>query len=198
MEIKNSFEIPLPLDEAWRTLLDIEKVTPCMPGATLIEVIDPQTYKGEVRIRLGPVALAFVGTARMEDVDPTAHRARLKGQGLDSKGRGGANGVVTFTLSPCEGGTKVDVDTTVNLSGSVAQYGRSTGIIQDVATQIIGQFAAALRTMLARETMEQAALTASEHIAEHPLSPAAKPISGLALVANLLWNSLRRLFGKRR
>ena len=129
MDIKNSFEVPLTVGEAWKILLNIKRIAPCMPGAELLEVIDPESYKGKVSVRLGPVALSFVGTARFEEIDEGRHRARVKGQGLDAKGRGGASGVVSFMLSPIEGGTKVDVDTNLNLSGSVAQYGRGAGMI---------------------------------------------------------------------
>jgi carbon monoxide dehydrogenase subunit G len=198
MDIKNTFDVPVPVDDAWRLLLDIKRIAPCMPGAELLEIIDPKTYKGKVSVRLGPVALSFVGTARFEEIDEAAHRARVKGQGTDAKGRGGASGVVTFTLSPIAGGTRVDAETNLNLSGSVAQYGRGTGMIQDVATQIIGQFAAALRTMLAQDKPPQAATTApvgqTPHTASANPPPAPKPISGFSLMARVLWNALRRLF----
>jgi len=203
MDIKNSFDVPLPIDEAWKVLLDIKKIAPCLPGAELLEVVDPTTYKGKVSVRLGPVALSFVGTARFEEIDETAHRARVKGQGSDAKGRGGATGTVTFALSPVDGGTKVDVDTNLNLSGSVAQYGRGTGMIQDVATQIIGQFATALRIMLEYDKATRVTkIPSNDHgevdglTSESPPPPApVKPISGFSLMARVLWNAFRRLFG---
>jgi uncharacterized protein len=200
MDIKNSFEVPLPVGEAWKTLLDIKRIAPCMPGAELLEVVDPNTYKGKVSVRLGPVALSFVGTARFEEIDEAAYRARVKAQGNDSKGRGGAIGSVTFALSPIPGGTKVDVDTNLNLSGSVAQYGRGIGMIQDVATQIIAQFATALRAMLVKEgapsvaPMASAAPTAPTSELDTPSPPRAKPIAGFSLMWRVLLNALRRLF----
>jgi uncharacterized protein len=201
MDIKNSFEVPLSVGEAWKTLLDIKRIAPCMPGAELLEVVDPKTYKGKVSVRLGPVALSFVGTARFEEIDESAYRARVKAQGKDSKGRGGAIGLVTFALSPIVGGTKVDVDTNLNLSGSVAQYGRGTGMIQDLATQIIAQFATALRAMLVRETarsvtpMSSAAPTAPISGLDSSPPPRAEPIAGFGLILRVLLNALRRLFG---
>ena len=195
MDIKNSFDVPLPIDEAWKKLLDIQKIAPCMPGAELLEVVDPKTYKGKGTVRLGPVALSFVGTARFEEIDEAAHRARVKGQGTDSKGRAGASGVVTFSQSATIGGTKVDVNTNVNLSGSVAQYGRGAGMIQDVATQIIGQFATSLNAMLQHEYAVAAAAQSPATAGAAP-PPPPKPISGFALMARVLWNSIRRLFGR--
>jgi len=201
MDIKNSFEVPLPVEEAWRTLLDIKRIAPCMPGAELLEVVDPKTYKGKVSVRLGPVALLFVGTARFEEIEEQAYRARVRAQGNDSKGRGGAIGIVTFVLSPIAGGTKVNVDTNVNLSGSVAQYGRATGIIHDVATQIIAQFSTALRAMLVHEgalsvtPVLSAAPTAPTSELDSPAPPRAKPIAGVSLMLRVLLNVLRRLFG---
>ena len=199
MDIKNSFTVPLPVDEAWKLLLDIRTIAPCMPGAELLEVIDDRTFKGKVSVRLGPVALSFVGTARFEEIDAVAHRARLKGQGTDSKGRGGATGVVTLALSPVGGGgTDVNVNTNVNLSGAVAQYGRGAGMIQGVATEIIGQFAASLNSMLQHDNAVAVAAT-NPAAGAAPLRPPppATPISGFTLMARILWNSIRRFFGRR-
>lgn len=197
MDIKNTFEVPLPPADTWTVLMDIQRIAPCMPGAELLEVIDPQTYKGRVSVKLGPVALAFVGTAKFEEIDEANHTARVKAQGNDSKGRGGAHALVTFQLAPIATGTRVDVDTDLNLTGSVAQYGRGAGIIQSVATQLIGQFAQSLRTMLAQHSAPVAASETSETSAAFtppPSPPAAQPVSGFSLIARALWDSFLRLF----
>jgi hypothetical protein len=147
------------------------------------------------------VALSFVGTARFEEIDEPAYRARVKAQGNDSKGRGGALGIVTFALSPIAGGTKVDVDTNLNLSGSVAQYGRATGMIQDVATQIIAQFSTALRAMLMHEGAPSVSPSADPPGRTAELEPPptrAKPIAGFSLMLSVFLNALRRLFGRGR
>ncbi len=151
MDLKNSFDVPLPPDRTWKVLLDIERIAPCMPGAELVEVVDPQTYKGKVSVRLGPVALSFNGIAKFVEIVEAEHRARVEAQGTDAKGRGGANAQVTFRLEPAGSGTKVTVDTQLNLSGSVAQYGRGAGMIQSVAGQLIGQFAKNLEANLEAE-----------------------------------------------
>src|SRR5262249_15335889 len=102
--------------------MDIRRIAPCMPGAELTEVVDDKTYKGKVGVRLGPVALAFAGLVTFEEIDQANRRARVKAQGTDSKGRGGASATVSFQLEPSATGSKVLVHTDLSLSGAVAQY----------------------------------------------------------------------------
>jgi len=195
MEINNSFEVPLPPKDAWKVLLDIERIAPCMPGAELTGKADNDTYNGKVAVKLGPVALAFQGQVKFTEIDEANLKARAKAQGKDSKGRGGANATVDFHLVPIATGTQVVVKTDLNLSGAVAQYGRASGLIQDVASQLIGQFASCLKSKIAASAPVAAA--ASVAGSSSPAAPpqAAKPISGFALMCTVLWNSLRRLFG---
>ena len=215
MEFDNAFEVPLPVDDAWKVLMDIRRIAPCLPGAELTEVVDDRTYKGKVGVRLGPVSLAFAGTVKFEEIDDANHRAKVAAQGSDAKGRGAANATATFHLEPVTGGSKVLVHTNLTLSGAVAQYGRGVGIIQMTAAQIITQFANNLKAQLAQEDAAIAAapsLTDAPSIslasmppapaaqltvsAPQPAPPAAKPISGFALMANVLWGFLKRLFGR--
>jgi uncharacterized protein len=181
VEFDNSFEVPLPPAQAWPVLMDIRRIAPCMPGAELTEVIDDKTYKGKIGVRLGPVALTFAGTVTFEEIDNVNHRARVKAQGTDAKGRGGANASASFRLEPSGSGSKVLVHTDLSLSGSVAQYGRGVGMIQATAAQIINQFAGNLKAQLATAPAAAA-------------SPAARPISGFALLAKVLWDAIVRLF----
>src|SRR6266436_9368439 len=206
MEFDNSFEVPLPPAEAWKVLLDIERIAPCMPGAELTEVVGKDTYKGKIGVRLGPVALTFAGIVKLEDIDDAQHTARVSAQGTDAKGRGGANAASVFRLEPAGNGAKVLVHTNLTLSGAVAQYGRGVGIIQMTAAQIITQFANNLKAQLAKEGGPMAAAPATSAAAASPAPPhqspgpaqqpvpAAKPISGFALMANVLWGFLKRLF----
>src|SRR5262245_54901322 len=115
--------------------MDIRRIAPCMPGAELTDVVDDKTFKGKIAVRLGPVALAFAGIITFEELDAANHRARVKAQGTDAKGRGGANATASFRLEPAGGGTKVMVHTDLALSGAVAQYGRGVGLIQATAAQ---------------------------------------------------------------
>ncbi len=151
MDITNEFVVPLDPSATWKILLDIRRILPCVPGAELLDVLDDKTYKGKVSVKLGPVALAFVGTAKFEELNEAAKSATVSAKGSDAKGRGGANSIVQFRLEPVEDGTKVIVETNLNLSGSVAQYGRATGVIQGVASQLTAQFAQNLKAMLAHQ-----------------------------------------------
>jgi uncharacterized protein len=221
MEFDNSFDVPLSPAEAWAVLLDIRRIAPCMPGAALTEVIDARDFRGKIAVRLGPVALAFAGRVEFENVDEANHSARVKAQGSDDKGRGSANATATFRIEPSGAGSRVLIHTDLMLSGAVAQYGRGVGMIQATAAQIIGQFATNLRGQLEQqpratapspaETVETGAplvrgtaptrpiISASRQSSQAaPLPPAAKPISGLSLLAQVIWQRLLAMFGARR
>src|SRR5258706_2538896 len=174
MEFDNSFEVPLPPAEAWKVLLDIERIAPCMPGAELTEVVDKSTYKGRIAVRLGPVALTFAGVVKLDEVDDVKHSARVSAQGTDAKGRGGANANSVFRLEPAGTGSKVLVHTNLTLSGAVAQYGRGVGIIQATATQLMNQFAKCLKEKLVQEGVAPAP-TAAVSAAQPVSSPSIVP-----------------------
>ena len=212
MEFDNTFEVPLPPAEAWPVLMDIQRIAPCMPGAQLTEVVDARTYKGNIGVRLGPVALTFAGIVKFEEIDDAGRTARVKAQGTDAKGRGGANAAASFRLEPTAAGSKVLVHTDLTLSGAVAQYGRGVGMIQATAAQLMKQFAENLKKQLAASpapmpaaaapaapTPAAPAAQAAPHAdapqapAPQPL-PAARPISGFSLMARVIWDAIVRLF----
>jgi uncharacterized protein len=196
MEFDNAFEVPLPPAQAWPLLMDIKRMAPCMPGAELTDVVDAQTYKGRISVRLGPVALTFAGLVKFEEIDDAGHKARVRAQGDDAKGRGAAHAVAAFRLEPIAIGSKVLVHTDLSLSGAVAQYGRGVGMIQATAAALISQFATNLKAEIARSAATTAATVAP---ASNTVSaPSAKPISGLRLIAGVLWDSILRLFGRSR
>ena len=217
MLISNTFNVPLPPEETWNRLMDIPSIVPCMPGAELTAKVDDNTYKGKVSVKLGPVALSFNGVATFEERDETARTATVKAQGTDAKGRGGANAVVTFRLEPIPTGSKIDITTNVDLSGSIAQYGRGVGMIQNVANQLISQFAKSLEKQInaTRQTIPASsmatpvtdAVVSAAPTAEvsmtaptRPIAPPspAKPISGFTLLMGALWSSIVGLFRKRK
>ena len=214
MEFDNAFEVPLPPEQAWPVLMDIQRIAPCMPGAQLTEVVDKSTYKGNIAVRLGPVALTFAGLVKFEEIDDVNHTARVKAQGNDAKGRGGANAAASFRLEPTPTGSKVLVHTDLTLSGSVAQYGRGVGMIQATASQLMKQFADNLKKQIGSHPAAPATAaapsapvaaapgapaTAAPAIATAPVAvpppPAAKPISGFSLMAGVIWDAIKRLFG---
>lgn len=208
MEFDNSFEVPVPVDEAWTILMDIERIAPCVPGAELTEVVDENTYKGKISVKLGPVALTFNGQTQFEEKDADNHKAKLKAQGTDAKGRGGAHAKVGFHMEPIDTGTKVIIHTDLQLSGAVAQYGRGVGMVKDLAQQIIGQFAANLKkNVIAPQAAPAAApeaATASGTDAPPPPQPAAPPPQaapvqvgsmGLTVLWNAIVRGFKRIFG---
>ena len=179
MKIANAFRVDLPVEEAWTTLLDAPSVVPCMPGAELIAAEDERTFRGRVRVKLGPVAVAFEGRARLDEVDAAARTVRVKASGNEAKGRGSAQADVVFRLQPDGAGTRVDIATDLALAGAVAQYGRAQGVIADTAQVIIDAFATNLRAKIAART-PPAGATAEAPSPEVPRAPA------LSLVAVLL------------
>jgi carbon monoxide dehydrogenase subunit G len=181
MEFDNSFEVPLPPEQAWPVLMNIQGIAPCMPGAQLTEVIDDKTYKGNIAVRLGPVALTFAGTVVFEQIDDANRTARVRAQGNDAKGRGAAQASATFRLEPSAAGSKVLVHTDLSLSGAVAQYGRGVGMIQATASALMNQFANNLKKQFAAPADAAPA--------------AAKPISATSLAGQVVWNSLKDKLG---
>jgi carbon monoxide dehydrogenase subunit G len=207
MEFDTSFTVPLPPADAWKVLMNIERIAPCMPGAELTQVVDPTTYKGKIGVKLGPVALSFAGQVKFEDIDEAAHKARVKASGTDSKGRGGANATADFHLEAGGEGTNVLIHTNLMLSGAVAQYGRGAGMIQDMASMMVGQFSSNLKAMLAADQAANQAANAAPVAAAAPGAPApqpirtappqAKPISGFSLFFRALRNAILRGLGRK-
>ena len=192
MKLENSFDVPVGIAEAWEVLIDIERIVPCMPGAALTDVVDESTFKGTVSIRLGPVALTFNGTAKLEEADASTYRARVRTEGSDTKGRGNVAADVTFFLLPEGDSTKVRIETDLRLSGAVAQYGRGAGMIADTAAHWIGEFSQCLQ----RKLSERGA--SSQGDAE---TMSGKPMPVLGLGLKIIWKAfmrgLGRLFGRR-
>ena len=124
MKIENSFDVPVPPSQAWAMLMNIEDVVGCLPGAQLGEVVDDSTYKGSIKARIGPIAVTLAGTVEFEERDEARRVGRLKGQASDTRGRGGAVSLITFQLRESAESTQVDIETDLQLSGALAQYGR--------------------------------------------------------------------------
>jgi uncharacterized protein len=138
MELTNEFRVGASPDEAWALLTDLERIAPCMPGAELQEV-DGDDYKGIVKVKVGPITAQYKGVARFVERDDSAHRAVLRAEGRETRGQGNASATITAQLTPDGTGTKVSVVTDLTIAGRVAQFGR--GILADVSTKLLGQFA---------------------------------------------------------
>jgi len=153
VKMENEFTVEAPVEQAWETLLDLERITPCLPGAALQEESGDE-YKGTMTIRLGPVTQKYNGTVSFEETDEESRRAVLKADGKDARGQGTASATITSTLSEEDGGTKVHVETDMHLTGKAAQFGR--GVQQEVATKLINQFAECLeKEIMGENTREE-------------------------------------------
>jgi carbon monoxide dehydrogenase subunit G len=145
VQLENSFTVPVPVDEAWRVLLDIERIAPCMPGAAL-DSVDGDAFTGRVKVKLGPINLTYQGKASFIEKDEAAHRAVIDARGKDLRGNGTAAAVVTANLKSEGPITRVDVLTDLNITGRPAQFGR--GVMTDVGNKLLGQFADKLAAQL--------------------------------------------------
>ena len=194
MKIENSFEVPVPVSEAWTLLMNIEDIVGCLPGAELSEVVDESTYKGSFSVRIGPISVTLDGTVRFEQRDDARHVGRLKGQASDPRGRGGAVSHITFRLEPVSDRTRVDIEADVQLSGALAQYGRGAGMISTLAGRIIDQFAECLRARIV-----QAQAHVPEDSVALPSADGAPPVDlgrmGLEVMVDSVKSGLGRRFG---
>ena len=141
MKLENEFRVDLPVEDAWRVLLDVERIAPCMPGAQLQEV-EGDEYRGIVKVKVGPITAQYKGVARITDSDDTNHRAVIRAEGRDTRGQGNASASATAVLQPDGDGTRVSIDSDLTITGKVAQFGR--GVIADVSAKLLDQFVACL------------------------------------------------------
>jgi uncharacterized protein len=130
--------VDVPIDEAWKVLLDLERIAPCLPGAQLTEV-EGDEYRGTVKIKVGPITAQYKGVAKITEADEANHKVVLQAEGRDTRGQGNASAAVVATLVEEDGGTVVKIDTDLNITGKVAQFGR--GVMADVSGKLLGQFA---------------------------------------------------------
>jgi hypothetical protein len=143
MNIHDEFRVGVPVETAWSTFLDVERIAPCMPGAQLQEV-DGDEYRGVVKVKVGPITAQYKGAARIVEADEAARRIVIKAEGRDTRGQGNASANVTASLQPDGDGTHVTIDTDLNVTGKVAQFGR--GVMADVSSKLLGQFVTCLET----------------------------------------------------
>tara|TARA_B110000014_G_scaffold86515_1_gene59381 strand:+ start:56 stop:718 length:663 start_codon:yes stop_codon:yes gene_type:complete len=150
MELKNEFRVGVPIEQAWGTLTDVEYIAPCMPGAQLTE-IDGEEFKGQVKVKVGPITAQYKGVAKFKEKDESQYRLVLDASGRDTRGAGNAAAEVTAEMTADGDGTNIVITTDLKVTGKVAQFGR--GVMADVSEKLIGQFV---------ESLEQKLLESSE------------------------------------
>ena len=140
MKLNNEFTVDVPVEDVWNVLLDLERITPCLPGASLTEETGEREYDGAMKVKLGPVTQQYKGTVKMQEADESAHRAVLRADGKDARGQGTASATIVSTLhDEGNGSTRVSVETDMQITGRAAQFGQ--GIQQQVSEKLLGRFA---------------------------------------------------------
>ncbi len=155
MELSNEFEVPVPIDQAWAILTDIERIAPCLPGAQLQEV-EGEHYRGIVKVKVGPITAQYKGQATMVEKDDAAHRALLQATGRDTRGAGNASANIEAQLTAAGESTHVSVLTDLTVTGKVAQFGR--GVLADVSAKLLDQFVVNLEATVLAEDLAIAGL----------------------------------------
>lgn len=195
MLLQNTLKIPLAPDRLLPLLEDLERVAPCLPGASITEKVDDQTYKGRVTVKVGPVTVRYDGVMTVLEVDREAGRLVMKGEGRDPQGAGTASATITMTVAADDaGGSLGKIESDVAVTGRVAQFGR--GLMQDVADRLLTQFATCLQQTLAAPPAEAGAGDGGPAAAPQA-PPAPQSVGALGLLFGVLWQRLRRLFGAR-
>lgn len=206
MKLEQTFEVQAPLEQVWAALNDLERVAPCLPGAAITGHDEDGTYHGTFTVKLGPMTAAYNGTIKIEDVDESTHTATLKAKGTDKRGQGGANATIVNTLSANDGATRVEAVTDFTITGRLAQFGRG-GMMEDVSNRLLREFANCLQTRLAGAPEPEPEPAAPANGGAVPASappprpatppPAAAPLKGGSLFFSVLWERIKRIFGRR-
>ena len=155
MDLNHQFTVAVPVEDAWRILTDVERIAPCLPGAQLQE-IEGDTYRGIVKVKVGPIQAQFKGQANFIERDDVAHKVVLKGEGRDTTGKGNAAAVITAEMTAVDvSSTSVTVNTDLSVTGKVAQFGR--GAMADISDKLLAQFVVNLNTLIAEQPATAAA-----------------------------------------
>jgi carbon monoxide dehydrogenase subunit G len=192
MELVHDFVVPVSPAQAWAVLTDVERIAPCLPGASVTSV-DGDAFEGGMKIKVGPIGMTFKGHGSFVEKDEAARTAVIEAKGRDARGNGGAQAHVTAALTDAEGSTAVHVVTDLNVSGKAAQFG--TGVMKDISNRLLDQFVANLAAQLSAESPAPAAAApASATPAGRAPAPAAD--DGLDLGSLLLGSESTRRTAK--
>jgi carbon monoxide dehydrogenase subunit G len=204
MESEQSFELATPLEQAWSALVDVERISPCVPGATLGRHNEDGSYDGEFKVKIGPTSAAYEGRLKIEWADAESHRFTLSLAGTDKRGQGGARATVVLSASATDVGTRIEILSDYHITGRLARFGRG-GTIDELAVGIVAEFADGLRRLLAderQETVEISTLAESDlgvpSVGETETEPVVEPaptprweqtaIAGEELVPSGFWD----------
>lgn len=221
MRIDNQFPVSTPPDRVYAFLLDVNRVVNCLPGAELSEVVDPSTFKGKVKIKVGPITVAYNGTARIAERDEANRVAILEAEGRETTGPGSARATAKMSVLDAAGASLVRLETDFTVAGRIANFGR--GVMEDVSKRLVAQMADCIKANLevaepapaadataaagsseAQVAAGQAAPTAvpgaggqAPPSAAPAAQQAARPVNALSLLFGVLWDRIRRLFRRR-
>ena len=206
MKLEQSFEVRAPVERVWETLIDIERVAPCLPGAEITEAGDEGSYRGTFSVRLGPTTAAYRGELHMQEVDEEGRRVVMNASGQDKRGQGSAKATIVSTMHEEGDATRVDVETDFTITGRLARFGRG-GMIQDISNRLLKEFAECLQQRIEAppaaepNLIDAIAAATPEGAAVAPPATGgagapttAKPIGGFSLFFRALFDRLRRLF----
>ena len=178
IELDNSFTVPVPPEQAWDVLLDVERIAPCMPGASVLSISDDgNEIEGQVKVKLGPLSLTYKGTAKFTDKDQANHAIAIEASGKETRGAGTASASVQASLKPDAAGTVVSIHTSLNVTGRPAQFGRS--LLPEVSGKLIAQFASNLEALISSDgaTTETAAEGGGASADAEAGEPTATPVA---------------------
>ena len=199
MQLENSFSIGAPPERVFAYLLDVNKIVGCVPGAELAEVVDPTTFKGKVKIKVGPITVAYNGTARIADRDDTLHSATLEAEGRETTGPGSARAKAHMSVEADGDGSIVKIVTDYSVAGRVAQFGR--GVMEDVSRRIVNDMAACIKANVEAGEPGGGAGASTAGAAGPGAAPSAAPtvatsapVNAIGLLFSVMWARLRRVF----
>jgi carbon monoxide dehydrogenase subunit G len=202
MKLEQAFDVKAPVQTVWETLIDVERVAPCLPGAE-ITGSENGVYQGNFQVKIGPTTASYRGQLEMESLDEAARTATMKARGQDKRGQGSANATIVSKLSETPEGTHVEVVTDFTITGTLARFGRG-GMMQDISNRLLRDFAACLEKRLGAG--EEAAVAAAPEAAAAGAAPVeaapgapeqAPPVKGISLFFSVLWERMKRLFSRK-
>jgi carbon monoxide dehydrogenase subunit G len=216
MQLENSFTVQAPPERVFAYLLDVNKVVGCVPGAELAEVVDPTTFKGKVKVKVGPITVGYSGTARIADRDDGAHSATLEAEGRETTGPGSARAKAFMKVDADGAGSIVKITTDYSVAGRVAQFGR--GVMEDVSRRIVNEMAACIKANVeaaepgtapaagtngpgaaAGTSVQPGSAGSAGSAATTTPAPmaTAKPVNALGLLFSVLWARVRGIFSSK-